>query len=205
MAWWQRCCRPFHVGIFAAGNPLSWHPPAPDFARLHGVGQIEDHYDIADVTLDLRRDIGVAAIEGEAMHAGAVALPTVDLLGRRWVADIVDPKPAAQTVCCRRLLGHDLVVDQHDPVCGLHLVRMDAVGNLDFGDDLRIGRIAYIDNRRAARRLHVADIGDAIVDGDLTAAAAVEFRNFPDAFANRHLQCSFARVAVRALSSGLRR
>src|SRR5262250_3151700 len=38
----------------AAARPLPGHPPAPDLTRLGGVGQVEDHHDVADVAVHLR-------------------------------------------------------------------------------------------------------------------------------------------------------
>src|SRR2546430_1722349 len=51
---------------------------------------------------------------------------------------------------------------------------MQAIRDSDLGSYSRLHRVAHIDNGRAARRLHVTDIGHAVVDGNLTAAPAIE-------------------------------
>src|SRR5882757_5545198 len=63
---------------------------------------------------------------------------------------------------------------------------MQAIRDFDLGNYSRLHRVAHIDNGRAARRLHVTDIGNAIVDGNLAAATAIEPGDFANAFANRH-------------------
>src|SRR5947208_9049203 len=45
-------------GLFAAGSPLSGHPPAADLARTRRVAKVEDHHDVAAIALHRRRDIG---------------------------------------------------------------------------------------------------------------------------------------------------
>src|SRR5882672_7413130 len=63
---------------------------------------------------------------------------------------------------------------------------MQAIRDSDLGSYSRLHRVAHIDNGRAARRLHVTDIGNAVVDGNLTAATAIEPGEFANALANRH-------------------
>src|SRR5262249_10268080 len=81
----------------AARRPLPWHPPAPDLARLSGIGQVEDHHDVADVAVHLRRDVGVATVEGEAMHAGAATLPESDLARPARLGYVKDAEPLEGT------------------------------------------------------------------------------------------------------------
>src|SRR5258708_29069435 len=63
---------------------------------------------------------------------------------------------------------------------------MQAIRDSDLGNYSRLHRVAHIDNGRPARRLHVTDIGNAIVDGNLAAATAIEPGDFANALANRH-------------------
>ena len=63
---------------------------------------------------------------------------------------------------------------------------MKTICDLDLGNYSRFHRIAHIDNGRAAWRLHVTDIGNAIFDGNLAAATAIEPGDFANAFANWH-------------------
>ena len=52
-------------------------------------------HDVADVAVELGREVGVAAVEGEAMHA-ARARQKVISRGRAGVADVADAEAAAQ-------------------------------------------------------------------------------------------------------------
>src|SRR5499425_2426597 len=81
----------------AARRPLPGHPPAPDLLRVRGIHQIEDHHDVADVAVHLRRDVGVAAVEGEAMHAGPAALPEGELAGAARLRHVEDAEPLEGT------------------------------------------------------------------------------------------------------------
>src|ERR1700676_3772114 len=76
--------------LLAAAGPLSGHPPAPDLARLRGVAEVEDHHDVAAIALDRRRDIGVAAVEIEAMDARTVGLPAGDLARACRCGHVID-------------------------------------------------------------------------------------------------------------------
>ena len=93
---------PIHRGVrFAAGFPLSGDPPAADFERLGRIDEVEDHHDVADVTLGGRRDVGVAAVEIKAMHATARRAPFGDQLGRCRIGHIVYIDTAADLVAVR--------------------------------------------------------------------------------------------------------
>src|SRR5882757_3760921 len=63
---------------------------------------------------------------------------------------------------------------------------MQPIRDRDLGNYSRLHRVAHIDNGRAARSLHMTDIGNAIVDGNLAAATAIEPGDFANALANRH-------------------
>src|SRR5262245_24017812 len=78
----------------AAGRPLAGHPPASHFLRLGRVLQIERHDDVADVTLEVGREIREAAVEGEAVHA--LAPPERDLAWARRRADVPDAEAALE-------------------------------------------------------------------------------------------------------------
>src|SRR2546425_11687504 len=60
---------PLPARCLTADDPLARHPPAPDLFRPRGILEIEDHHDVAAVTLGLGREIGVAPVEREAMEA----------------------------------------------------------------------------------------------------------------------------------------
>src|SRR5262245_10211578 len=78
----------------AAGRPLAGHPPASHFLRLRRVPQIERHDDVADVALEVGREIRVAAVEGEAVHA--LAAPEGDLARTCRRADVPDAEAALE-------------------------------------------------------------------------------------------------------------
>ena len=78
----------------AAGDVLSGHPPARDFLGLGRVAHVVDHQDVADVALHLGRDVSVARIHVEAVHADAAGLVIGDQLRFRAVRDVVDLEAA---------------------------------------------------------------------------------------------------------------
>src|SRR5204863_8392263 len=51
----------------AAGGPLPRHPPARDRLGPGRVGEVEDHDDVADIALFLRRDVGIGAVRIETV------------------------------------------------------------------------------------------------------------------------------------------
>ena len=59
--------------LLAACRPLAWHMPATDFFGLGRIFHVEYDYDVADVAIHRRRDVGVAAVEIVAVHAAAGA------------------------------------------------------------------------------------------------------------------------------------
>src|SRR3569623_3679733 len=81
--------------LLAAGLPLAWDPLSAYLLRLRGIGEVEDHDDVADVAFGGRRNVRVAAIEIEPMHAAADRAPHRDQLGLRGIRHIVDIAAAA--------------------------------------------------------------------------------------------------------------
>ena len=170
----------------AAGRPLTRHPPAPDLLRPRRVLEVEDHDDIADVAFDLRRDVGVAAVEGEAVHAVAGAAPEPDLLRLRRVGHVVDAKADR----LRHLLGGErrplgtrrvLAVHQHQAIGDADLVGVDAGCGRHVRDLARVFRIADIDDRGAGRLVDMADVGVVAIHHDLPAALAIEVPDLTNA------------------------
>ena len=111
--------------LLAARLPLAGNPPAADLERLRRIGEIEDHHDVADIAFHRRRDVGVAAVEIEAVHAAADRAPFGDQLRCGGLGDVVDVDPAAEVVS-GSALAELLVIDDHDAVGDTHLVRMPA-------------------------------------------------------------------------------
>src|SRR5262249_42310656 len=58
--------------------------------RAGGIGEIEDHHDVADIALSRRRQVGVAAIEIVAVHAAAGRAPLGDQLRRAGARDVIN-------------------------------------------------------------------------------------------------------------------
>src|SRR5687768_2327836 len=50
---------------FAAGCPLTPHPPAADLFGSFRILQIQNHRDVSVITFNSRRDIGITAVERE--------------------------------------------------------------------------------------------------------------------------------------------
>ncbi len=74
-----------------------------------------------------------------------------------------------------------LHVGDHQVARDAHLVGVRVpVGRRDLGHDLRRGRVAHVDDRRAVGRLHVPDIGVAVLHDDLPAAGNVQMPHMLD-------------------------
>ena len=111
----------------AAGGPLARHPPAADFFRPLRLLKVDDRHDVAEIAVELRRAVDVAAVERESVHAAR--RPGRDVARRRRLDDVEDFEAAAEL----RILAPDrenFPVDQHDAVLDADLVRQRALGNL---------------------------------------------------------------------------
>src|SRR6185436_19935135 len=142
--------------------------------------------DVAQIALAGRRDVGVAPVEVEAVHAGALArgtahLPVRDVTGLRRVGYVVDAHTAAKARGVRFASGGTgaqyLAIGDHDAVAHAHLVRMRADRHLDRRKLFRVLRVRHVHDHRAVRIAHVADVGNAFLHHDLSAARAVEPRH----------------------------
>ncbi|QYU66555.1 ABC transporter ATP-binding protein/permease [Leptolyngbya sp. 15MV] len=161
----------FHL---AARDMLPRHPPAAHFHGLRRVREIQDADEVADIAGIGRRDIGVAPIEGEAMHALAAHLHLGDEARLGRVGYVVHAHPRAEFL---RALAELLVVHQHDPVGHTHLVRMPAHRDRDVVQHARLARVRHVHDRRAMRRPHVPDIHRGAIEPDLPAARRIEPRD----------------------------
>src|SRR5260370_22422086 len=162
--------------MLAAGGPLAGRPPSPDLARMSRVDEVENHHDVAGVTLDRRRDVSVAAVEGEAMAAAAGGLPFRDELWRRRIRNVVDTHAAAKFGIVATLA---FVIHEHHAVGDAHLVRMPSLGDFEMSEDARLARIRDVDDRSAVGMVHVCDIGRGAVEPYLATTGAIEM---PDEF-----------------------
>ena len=79
---------------FAGGEVLPRHPPARNFLRLCRVLHVVSDKDIAHEAVHLGRDIGVARVHIETVHADAAGEMMMDQLGLRLVGDVVDAEAA---------------------------------------------------------------------------------------------------------------
>ena len=97
----------------AASDVLAGHPPARHFLGLLRIAQIVDHQDVADVTLHLGRDVGVARVHVEAVDADAAGLVIADELRLRRLGDVVDLEAPIVIAALLELLEHAQVVRRH--------------------------------------------------------------------------------------------
>src|SRR4029077_8558390 len=153
--------------------------PAADLLGPGRILQVEDHDDGADVALLLRGNVGVAAIEGETVHARPGALPMADVARIARSADVEDAQP--DEIAGRLVAPRTLAVGHHDVVRHPYLVRMQPRRNVDRSDDPGMRRITHVQDRSPVRRLHVPDIGGVAVQDDLPAAGDIDPRNLANA------------------------
>src|ERR1700749_4141194 len=104
-------------------DPLPWHPPSADLFWPVRPHEIEDHHDVPEIPVDLGRNVRIAAVEGETMHAGSAAYPHRYFGRCMRIADVIDRQASAQSRVCRDFRIYDLAINDHDPVRDLHLVR----------------------------------------------------------------------------------
>ena len=166
---------------FAARGPLSGHPPPRHLLGPGRVLHVQDHHDVADVALHLRREIGVFAVEIEAVNAGARGPVEADLAGTGLVGHVVDLESALKAVL--RHAGVAFVVHQHDVAVDPDLVRMGPVGDLDVRDHLEVPGVGNVHDGRAVGRFQVSDVGVVPLHHDLPAARNVDVPQLPETFA----------------------
>src|SRR5229473_146077 len=85
----------------ATFGPLPFHPPAGDRLGVRRVGEVEDHDDVADKAVFLRRDVGVGAVRIETVRAQGFVMPDRPRAGA--VGDVVDLDAALEII--RTLAG----------------------------------------------------------------------------------------------------
>src|SRR5688500_15707115 len=125
--------RAFPGRRFAAADPLTGHPPAAYLFGPSGILQIEDHRDAPDMSLDMRRDVSVAAVEGKSMHA-AVGLDEGDLFWLLPIGNIVDFESGGLLL----FAPISFQIHEHDIAADANLMRMHALGNFNLRDNLRM-------------------------------------------------------------------
>src|SRR5262249_39017793 len=91
----------------------------------------------------------------------------------------------------------DLAIDQHDAVADPDLVRERAFRDFDLGELARFRRIAHVDDGGPIRRLHVADIRDALVDDDLSSPRAIEITDDLQPLGDRHRVLQYKKNILR--------
>src|SRR5262249_14460076 len=150
--------------------------------------------DVAEIAVEFRRPVYVAAVEGEAVHAAC--LPSRDMPRRIRLGDVEDLEAALEV----RILAadrKDLAIDQHDAVADTDLVRERAVRDLDLGELAGLRRIAHVDDGRSIRRFHVADVGDAFVDHDLPSPWTIEIADDLQTLGDRHPALQYKNKSLR--------
>ena len=163
-------------GFLAAGDPLARHVPTAHLPRVGRVRQVQDHADVAHVAFRDRREVGVAAVEGEAVNALGRGLVERHLPRPGGIGDVEDLEASLGVV----VVLVALVVDDHHAVSHRRLVRVNSRGHADLGRQLGILGVAHVDDRSAVGRVHVADVGETVVHLDLAAAGEVHARDLLD-------------------------
>ena len=97
----------------AALDMLPGHPPAGEFPRLARIAQIVDDEDVADIAFHLGRDVGVALIHVEAVHADPAGLLIADELRLRRFGDVVDLEATAVIAALLEFLERAQIVLGH--------------------------------------------------------------------------------------------
>src|SRR5262245_23008216 len=144
----------------------------------------------------MRRNVGVAAVEGKSVDA-PVGLKKGDLFGLLTVGNIVNFKS-------RRLFFFAAIafqVYQHDIAAHSHLVRVHALRNFNLSNDLRMLGIFNIDDACPMRWVHVTDEGVAVLDYNLPPACDIRASDLPYVFTDSKLGCVAVSMAHKIFSS----
>src|SRR5262245_50474690 len=157
-----RMMAPVRVAIPArllpAGGPLSRHPPSSDFLGPCWIFEIDNHYDVADVTFKSRRKISVPAIECKSVHPFAGSLEKGDLARLCLIRDVEDFE-----TCLGLFFGLvSFVVNQHHITAHPNFVRMNSFRHFKLRDQLGVFWIMDVDNGSSTGWIDMADIGVAI-------------------------------------------
>ena len=164
---------------FTSRDMLSRHPPARYFFGPCWMLQVVDHQDIADISLHLGGDIGVAFVHIEAMHPEPVRLHIRQQARLRRSRDVPDLEPALR------------VGSRQELACESDLGRLDVQSRRDLGI---FGRPAEFARQSRLRRdeglcgacrmaLVLLDVGDHEVADDpdfVRVRASVVERQFGD-------------------------
>ena len=163
------------VGGLASAGPLSRPPPAGGEHGLLGLGQVKRHPDAVGETFWCTGHVGVApALPDDAVNALAAGFPEPDPIRLERIVEPVDRDACG--VRPQRLLRsvrEALVVDQQEPICDLHLVRVGIGGRVPLRHQLGTIRSGYVEDRRArSGRARVSDVERVAVTHDLHAVAS---------------------------------
>ncbi len=137
------------------------HPPARHLLRLRRIAHVVGDQDVADIALHLGRDVGVALVHIEAMHADAAGLVVRDLLRLRGVGDVVDLEAAGVIAALRLLLDlRDVGRLDAEPGRDLRMGRRAALGGGEFLHHARQLVGAAADRGRVALMIDDHDVAD---------------------------------------------
>jgi hypothetical protein len=146
------------VRLLPSGGPLSGHPPSSDFLRPCRIFEIDNHYDVADVTFKSRRQISVSAIGCKSVHAFAGGFEKRNFARLCPIRDVEDFE--ARLGFFFGLVS--FIVNQHHFTADPHFVRMNSFRHFKLRDQLRVLWIMDVDNGSSIGRIDMADIGVAI-------------------------------------------
>src|SRR5262249_24092083 len=140
------------------GGPLSRHPPSSDFLGPCWIFEIDNHYDVADVTFKSRRKISVSAIECKSVHPFAGGLEKSELARLPLIRDF----EAFETRLGVFFGLVPFVVNQHHIAAHPNFMRMNSLRHFKLRDQLGVFGIMDVDDGSSIGRIDMADIGVAI-------------------------------------------
>src|SRR6185437_1143543 len=118
-----------------------------------------------DEALHLARDVGVALVHVETMHALAMRAHEADELGIAAVGDVVEAEAAIRIILLAELARLELGIHRHDIARDAHLVAVrGGMARHDRADEARSRRILDIEDRGPLGPFLIADIGVAAGD-----------------------------------------
>src|SRR4029453_13696697 len=95
--------------LLSASHPLARHPPTADFLRLFRVFYVQNQRNVADLTLQGGRKVGIAPVKGKSVHSLGGGFEERDFSRLRTIRDVKDFEAALRFV----LVSVALLIAEH--------------------------------------------------------------------------------------------